>query len=181
MDLREVTEAFKELIGYIILFLVIAFIFAFVVAFHPISGNSMSPTLEEGEVVLVSKLSYKLKNVERNDIIVLKKDKKYYIKRVIGLPGEKIDYLDGILYIDDKGYIEDFLDENIHTSNFMFKDICPLCLDYKIPNDMYLVLGDNREESMDSRSNTFGLVSKSEISGKVFFKVWPINLFGKVK
>ena len=159
MDLREVTEFFKDFAGYIITALVIILVFTFIVSLQPIAGNSMSPTLEEGQVVIVTKI---FKNYNRNDIVVLKSDSKYYVKRVIGLPGERIDYLNGILKINNESYKETFLKEDVVTSNFLFEDICSSkeCPNGVIPDNMYLVLGDNRPESMDSRDSSFGLIEK---------------------
>ena len=183
MDLREVTEFFRDFAGWIITIAVMLLIFIFIVAPQPVSGNSMVPTLNEGDVVLVARFASKLGKFNRNDIVILKKNSKSYIKRIVGLPGEKIDYLDGILYINDKAHKEKFLDEDVETSNFLFVDICSLddCPDSKIPEDKYLVLGDNRPESMDSRSSEIGLVDRSEIKGKATFKIWPINDIGKLR
>ena len=180
MDLREVTEFFRDFAGYIITALVIILIFTFVVSLQPIAGNSMSPTLEEGQVVTVFKL---FKHYERNDVVVLKLDSKYYVKRIIGLPGERIDYLNGILKIDNISYKETFLDESVVTSNFLFEDVCPTwkCPNGVIPDNMYLVLGDNRPDSLDSRDSSFGLIEKKNIKGKVFFKIWPVNNIGLVQ
>ena len=93
---------------------------------------------------------------------------KYLIKRVIGLPGDKIEYKDNVLYVNGEKIKEDFLNKNIKTENFSLAS-----LGYqKIPKDMYLVLGDNREDSLDSRE--IGLIKKKDILGKVSLKIWPI-------
>ncbi len=180
MDLREVTEFLRDSASYLISIGILLFVVIFIVAFQPIAGNSMAPTLEDGQITLVTRFTYKISKPRRNEIIVLKKDKKSYVKRVVGLPGEKIDYLNGILYIDDKPYRETFLDEKIVTYNFLFEDICSKedCPDEKIPEGKYFVMGDNRPESMDSRDKTFGLVDLSEIKGKVFLRIYP---FGQVR
>ena len=181
MDLRDITEFFKDFGKYIITMGVIVIVFVFIVALQPVAGNSMIPTLEEGAVVVVFKIN---PNLKRNQIVVVKgSDNKSYIKRIIGLPGEKIDYLNGILYINDRGYEETFLDDSIQTSNFLFDDICSNkdCPNGVIPDGMYLLLGDNRSESVDSRTPDFGLRSKKDIKGKVILKIWPINKMGFVK
>ncbi len=183
MDFREIKEFFRDISLYVISFAIILIIFVFIVSFQPIAGNSMTPTIEEGDVVLVSKLSYMFSDIERNDIVTLKINKKSYVKRVIGLPGENIAYLKNILYINGEAYKENFLEEDIETSGFTFEDICSKekCPEQVIPNDMYLVMGDNRPESEDSRTPEFGLVKKSNIKGKVFLRIWPINKIGTVK
>lgn len=183
IDLRDIKEFFRDFFKYIIIFVIMVLIFTFIISFQPIAGNSMSPTLKEGQIVLVSKFAYKFSKVKRNDIVVIDINGKSYIKRVIGLPGEKIEYIDDILYINDIGYQEKFLSDNVKTNNFLFVDICPIdiCTDSRIPDNMYLVLGDNRPESQDSRDSNFGLIKKSNIKGQALFKIWPINNVGKVE
>jgi len=178
-DLREITEFFRDFGKYLLLIIVMILIFTFIVVFQPVAGNSMNPTLKEGDVILVSKLS---KSFLRNEIVTVIVNDKSYVKRIIGLPGEEVHYLNDVLYVNDVGYKEDFLSEEVVTNNFMFVDICSIedCPLGVIPEDMYLVLGDNRSESSDSRDPSFGLVSKEQIKGKVIFKIWPINRFGGI-
>lgn len=182
MDLREIKEFLRDAGIYIITIAVLAFILVFVVSFQPIAGNSMYPNLEEGNVVVVSKFSYNFIKPKRNDIVVAKVNGKLYVKRVIGLPGEDIKYLKNVLYINDQPYKEDFLGEGIETSGFTLDDICKEgeCPDGKIPEGKYLLMGDNRPESEDSRTSTFGLVEKGNIKGRVLFRVWPLSSFGKI-
>jgi len=177
MDLREVTEFIKDFMWYIIVFLVIGLILIFVVAFQTVAGNSMNPTLKDGQIVLVSKLPFK---IERNQIVLFNSDGKSYVKRVIGLPGEKIEYMDGILYINDKPYKETYLKEGIETYNFLFNDVCDIeqCPNGVIPENKYFVMGDNRPESTDSRDSRIGLIDMKDFKGKVVFGVFP---FGSVK
>ena len=177
MDLREVTEFIRDFIWYIVAGLIIIFIFTFVVAIQNISGNSMDPTLKEGQLVLVSKFSYRFSSVKRNDIVALNNGGKSYVKRVIGLPGEKIEYMDGMLFINDEAHKETYLNDDVVTYNFLFVDVCNIedCPEGVIPENKYLVLGDNREESLDSRTPEFGLVDKSDIKGKVIFSLWPLK------
>ena len=82
MDFREITEFFRDFIGYIILLVVIIVIFTFVIAFHPIAGNSMVPTLEEGSIVLVSKFHPNIIDIKRGHIVIVKKDHKSFIKTI---------------------------------------------------------------------------------------------------
>ena len=182
MDLRDIKEFFRDFIGYIITFAIIIVIFTFIVAFHPIAGNSMVPTLEEGNIVVVNKFYKHLFDLKRNQIVIVKKDSKTYIKRVIGLPGENIYFKNNTLYINDKGFKEEFLANDVTTYDYKLTDYCgeELCKDGKIPKDYYFVLGDNRNDSKDSRSVSFGLVHKDEIEGIVIFKIWPIKDVGRV-
>ena len=182
MDLRDIKEFFRDFMGYIITFFVIVFIFTFIVAFHPIAGNSMVPALEEGNIVAVNKFYHHFFDMKRNHIVIVKKDSKTYIKRIIGLPGERVDFKDNNLYVNNEGYTENFLDDEVVTRDFDFEDICNIdeCPLGVIPSDYYLVLGDNREDSMDSRSAKFGLVHIDEIKGIVMFKIWPVDDLGKI-
>ncbi len=160
MDLRSIAEFFRDISKYIIIFVVMVVIFFFVISFQPVAGNSMHPTLKEGNVVAVLRLG---SNYKRNNIIVFKDSNgKSFIKRIIGLPGEEVNHLNGILYIDGNAFRETFLDDSVVTSNFMFVDICDKtqCPEGKIPDDMYLVLGDNRPDSEDSRSSSIRLIKK---------------------
>lgn len=181
MDLRDIKEFFRDCWSYILTIAIIIFIFTFVIAFHPIAGNSMIPTLEEGNVVVVSKFAHKLFNINRNQIVIIKRGSKTYVKRVIGLPGENISYLNNVLYVNGEAYKENFLGNDIITNNFLFEDICSKekCTDNKIPLNHYLVLGDNRGESEDSRE--FGLIQKNEIVGVVWINIWPIKNMKIVK
>ncbi len=182
MDLREITEFFKDTFKYIIVIVIAIVVFLYVVSFQQIVGNSMSPVLKDGDVAVLSKIGVKIGKIKRNQIVALKtNDGKLYVKRIIGLPGEEIHYLNGILYIDGIGYKENYLEEDVVTRNFMFEDICNKanCPEGIIPNDMYLVLGDNRGDSLDSRDPSLGLIKKDNIVGKSLFKIWPISEIGK--
>lgn len=172
----------KELIPYIIIVIVVIVIRTYLVTPVIVSGDSMYPTLKEKEVLLLSKITYKVSDIKRFDIVVInvnkdlpngKKIKTKIIKRIVGLPGEYVEYKNNILYIDGKELENDY---NFDTKDFSLEDISI----YKtIPEDKYLVLGDNRDVSADSRS--IGLISKKDISGKSFFRIWPITKISKVK
>lgn len=164
MDTREIKEFLKDSLKYILTVVIVLVIFLYVISLQQVVGSSMSPKYEDRNVVLLNKINYKLFQVKRFDIISFKyNDTKYLIKRVIGLPGETIEYKNNILYVNGKAVSEDFLDDGIVTSNFEFE---------VIPDDKYLVLGDNRTDSLDSRE--IGFISKKDIIGKVAFKLWPL-------
>ena len=177
MDFREITEFFKDTLKYLIVIVVVLLIVLYVVTLQQVVGPSMQPTLNEGDVLILNKFHYYLFDVKRNDVVSLKYDgSKYLIKRVIGLPGESIYYKDNILYINGNPYKENIV-EGLVTEDFDLKD-----LGYdKIPDDMYLVLGDNRGNSLDSRNKEVGLIKKEDIIGKVFIRIWPLNGFKLVK
>lgn len=120
----------------------------------------MSPLLKNNELVLFSKIK---NNYSRFDIIILKVNNKYYIKRIIGLEGETISYHNNELFVNGKKITENF--NTTKVNDFNLTDICP----YKIiPKDKLLVLGDNRQNSYDSRN--FGLIDLTDVYGKVIFK-----------
>ncbi len=177
MDFREITEFFKDTLKYIIVIVVVLVIVLYVVTLQQVVGPSMQPTLNEGDVLILNKFHYYLFDVKRNDVVSLKYDgSKYLIKRVIGLPGESIYYKDNILYINGNPYKENIVD-GLVTEDF---DLKQLGYDV-IPEDMYLVLGDNRGNSLDSRNKEVGLIKKEDIIGKVFIRIWPLNGFKLVK
>lgn len=176
MDFRDIKEFLKDSFKYILIILGVFLLFFYVISMEQIVGPSMNPTLKDNNIVFLNKIVYRFKEPKRNEIIVLKNDSKHMIKRVIGLPGEKIEYKDNFLYINDEKYIEPFLErDEVFTKDFSLKD-----MGYeKIPEDKYLVLGDNREDSKDSRQ--IGLISKKDIIGRVSLRVWPLNKIGFVK
>lgn len=176
MDFRSIKEFLKDTSIYIIIVIVVLLVVNYVTTIQQNMGPSMLPTLENGDAFILNKLAYKVGKVKRGNIIAFNyEDTKYLVKRVIGLPGEKIEFKDNILYINDKPYNEDFLPEGTITTDFTMEEIKGT-IDSKIPKDMYLVLGDNRGNSMDSRG--IGLINKKDIIGKTSIRIWPLNKIG---
>ncbi len=170
MDWLSIREFLFDTIKYFITVVLILFTIVYVVSITQVVGSSMYPTLKDGEILILNKLNYRFRNVKRGDIISLKyADTKYLIKRVVGLPGDKIEINNNTLLINGKAYEEKYLDKDMKYENFTLKDIGF----EKIPKDMYLVLGDNRENSLDSRK--IGLIKKSDINGKISLRFWPLN------
>ena len=157
----------KELIPYVIIVLVVVLIRSFLVTPVIVSGDSMVPTLEDRELLLLNKINYKINDIKRFDIVVIRRENKEIIKRVIGLPGEEVLYRNNTLYIDGHEVKSEY---NFETEDFSLKTICN-CI--RIPEDEYLVLGDNRSVSADSR--TMGLIPKKDIEGSVEISLWPIK------
>ena len=173
MDFREIKEFLSDTFKYIIVIILVLILAIYVISLSQVVGNSMSPNYNDGDVVFVSKIHYKISTIQRNDIISFKnEDTRYLIKRVIGLPGEHIKYKYGNLYVNNEIYHDDF---SKVTADF---DLIELGYD-TIPEDKYLVLGDNREVSNDSRR--IGLIDKKNIKGSTSIRIWPITRFGKVK
>ena len=172
MDWLEIKEFLKDTSKSIAFVIVILFIIQYVFSVTKVVCNSMHPALKDEELFILGKFNYRLTDVKRGDIISLKyKDTKYLIKRVIGLPGDNVYIKNSILYINNEKFKESYISENLKYDDFYLKD-----LGYnKIPSNMYLVMGDNRVNSLDSRE--IGLISKKDIIGKVIIRFWPINKF----
>ncbi len=173
MDWLNIREFLLDSIKFIIAITIFLILFLYVISITQVVGNSMSPTLKQEEVLVLNKLKYHISDVNRGDIISFAyTDTKYLIKRVIGLPGENVEFIDNKLYINGRIYDEIYLNDDVITNDFSIEK-----LGYdKIPNDMYFVLGDNRMNSLDSRE--IGLIKKSDIIGKISFRIWPITRFG---
>ena len=157
----------KELIPYIIIIIAVVLIRTYIVTPVIVVGDSMVPTLKDGQILLLNKFDYKFNEIERYDIVVIKVGKSEIIKRIIGLPGENIEYKNNTLYINGH---EEKTTYNFDTDDFKLEEICNCD---KIPQDKYLVLGDNRAVSSDSR--IIGLIDKEDIKGSTTISIWPIK------
>lgn len=163
----------KEVLPYILILGGVILIRSFIITPVIVSGNSMKPNLHNGEVLLEKKIGYNPSSIKRFDIVVIKTGNEEIIKRIIGMPGEHISYKNNKLYINDKIVKETFNFRN--TEDFNLEEICNCT---SIPEGKYLVLGDNRPISKDSR--TIGLVDEKDILGKVVYRIWPISKFGSI-
>ena len=170
MDWLSIRETLIDTVKLVIIIFIILFLMIYVVSITQVVGSSMKSTLIDGDALILSKANYRFFDIKRGDIISLDyEDTKYLIKRVIGLPGDSIEIVDNVIYINGEVYEEDYLDEGLDYPDFHLSD-----LGYDtIPEDMYLVLGDNREDSLDSRD--IGLISKDNVNGKIVLRIWPIN------
>jgi signal peptidase I len=156
----------------------------FVVQTFFIPSGSMEPTLHVGDRIIVDKLSYDLHGVDRGDIVVFSRppaencggpEVNDLVKRVIGLPGDVISVSGGHVYVDGKRLDESWLpaDEQGRTAPGPTGGTSNLASPYKVPANAYFVMGDNRENSCDSRY--WGPVTKSLIVGKVDLRIWPLS------
>ena len=141
-------------------------------------GGSMETTLSENDNLIVDKLTYRFREPKRFDIVVFpfqyEKDT-YYIKRIIGLPGETI-------FIDEEGNI--FIDDELLTESYgkeIIKDAGRAYEPVTLVEDEYFVMGDNRNNSQDSRDPTVGNIARSDIIGRAWIRIWPLNKFGILK
>ncbi|MFW6022776.1 MAG: signal peptidase I [Halanaerobiaceae bacterium] len=159
----------KEFIQSLIIAGVLAFfIITFVAQSFVVDGQSMEPTLHNGERLFVNKFIYRFHSPERFDIVVFNPrgvSGTRYIKRVIGLPGETVHISDGITYINGEPLDEDYIKEPVRG------DYGP----YQVPEGNVFVMGDNRNHSADSRLSYVGYVDYDSISGKAFWVYWPLN------
>ena len=170
-------KVIKEIIIWILLIVITIsasyFITTNVFVKTSVSGTSMEPTLKEGQVVIVNKLEYYIKSPKRNDVIVYKQSNKehsyFEIKRVIGLPGETVKIKNGIVYINDEVMKEKVKTETISNSGLAEEGV-------KLDDNEYFVLGDNRNNSEDSRFASIGNVLKNEILGKAVAIEKPFSL-----
>lgn len=142
-----------------------------------VEGDSMQNTLYNKDQLIVDKISYRFRDPERFDIIVFPfqyKENTYYIKRIIGLPGETVQILDGDIYINGEVLEEDYGKETMVVSGRAVNEI-------QLGEDEYFVLGDNRNHSEDSRFEEVGNIKRSDIIGRAFIRIWPFSRFGLLK
>lgn len=177
----ETTPSAKKIIKEImiwILLIVITITVSYLVTTNifvktSVSGVSMEPTLKEGQVVIVNKFEYYLKKPKRNDVIVYKQSNKehsyFELKRVIGLPGETVKIKNGVVYINDEVMKEKIKTDIIQNSGLAEEGV-------KLDDNEYFVLGDNRNDSEDSRFASVGNVLRNEILGKAIAIEKPFSL-----
>lgn len=171
----------KELLGWIIYILIIIGLTWLVVTFvgqrTGVSGSSMETTLSDGDQLIVDKISYRFRDPKRYDIVVFPyryEENTYYIKRIIGMPGETIQIVDGYVYIDGEPLDEHYGNEVMNKAGIAEE---PLTLG----EDEYFVLGDNRNNSQDSRAANVGTIHREDIIGRAWIRIWPFDEFGVIK
>ncbi len=163
---------------YIIICMIISLIVAYgithFVAHHTrVDGHSMNNTLADNDLLIIEKLSYYFNEPERYDIVVFPfSDNINYIKRIIGLPGEKLQIINGYVYINDVLLEDDIYGRSIITDPGIAGQ--PVY----IGENEYFVLGDNRNSSSDSRKESVGLINRKDIQGKAVFRFWPFDELG---
>jgi len=175
-----IIEWFIVIIGAIFLALVVKL---FLLQAFYIPSLSMYPTLHVGDRVLVNKLSYRLHDVNRGDVIVFERPASEtsstipdLIKRVVAISGESVVIKDGSVFVDGTRLNENYLPDGTVTSTANAPNKCTEQAPCVIPNGEVWVMGDNRSDSKDSRY--FGPIDKSSIVGRAFITVWPLGRFG---
>ena len=142
-----------------------------------VDGHSMEPTLSDGDNLIVDKLSYRFRDPERYDIIVFPyqhAENTYYIKRIIGLPGETVQVIDGYMYINGKKLDEHYGAEVMEDPGIAAEPI-------KLGDDEYFVLGDYRNHSSDSRVASVGVLTRDMLIGRAWVRIYPFNKIGVIK
>lgn len=161
-----VKRILKEVIPFIAIIVIVLLIKQYIVTPIQVNGDSMYPTLKDGDLMLLNEIGYNFGSINRFDIVVVDKGDSLIIKRVIGLPNETIKYEDNKLYINGEEIKETYLDDSVETVDFetINGDNC------------YFVMGDNRSVSLDSRA--LGCFDYSRIKGKTSFTFFPFTRFG---
>ena len=178
MDKKNILKEILSTIVYLAVIFVLTFLFiTFIAQRTEVSGSSMEPTLQDGDSLLVDKISYRFTEPKRFDIVIFPYqygDDQYFIKRVIALPGEtiRIDN-DGNIYVDGKLLEETYGAEVIQDPGRAVSEIT-------LGEKEYFVMGDNRNHSMDSRDPSVGNISKKDILGRALIRVYPFSTFGGV-
>lgn len=139
-----------------------------------VSGSSMENTLSDGDNLIVDKITYRFSDPKRYDIIVFPyqyEDNTYFIKRIIGLPGETVQIVDGTIYINGEVLDESYGREVMKNSGMAADPIT-------LGDDEYFVLGDNRNDSTDSRDPSVGKIKRNQIIGRAWVRIWPLSKIG---
>ena len=176
---KVLKESFNTAIYFLIVFALTAFVLKYVGQRSVVDGDSMYGTLYNGESVWVNKYKYRFSDPQRFDIIVFPYEYQtdtYFIKRIIGLPGETV-------YIDEEGNI--YINGEILEEDYGYEVIRPenrglAAEEIVVGENEYFVLGDNRNNSMDSRFNNVGNIPRDKIIGKAVFRLFPLKSFGGI-
>ena len=170
-------EVLSWLIYIVIVVILSLGIITFIGQRTKVSGHSMETTLSDGDNLIVDKISYRFRDPERFEIIVFPfqyEEHTYYIKRIIGLPGETVQVIDGYVYINGE-----VLDENYGLE--VMDDPGIAAEPITLGEDEYFVLGDNRNHSSDSRDPSVGVLHRDDIMGRAWIRIWPFDKFGVIK
>ena len=170
----------REAIGWIVYILIVVCATYLIVTYvgqrTKVSGDSMQATLQDGDNLIVDKISYRFRDPKRFEIIVFPyryAEDTYYIKRIIGLPGETVQIIDGYVYINGEKLDENYGLEVMESAGNAAEPI-------ELGEDEYFVLGDNRNHSADSREPNVGVVHRDEFIGRAWVRIWPLNRIGVI-
>ena len=172
--MKSFLYALREIIEIVLVAVLVVFgVRSFLVQPFLVSGASMEPNFHGGDYILINELSYRFREPERGEVVVFRypgDERTFFVKRIIGLPGERVVVTDGELYIykegDPEGQLirEDYLPRDLQTIGEK---------DMTLGDGEYFVMGDNRDASFDSRQ--WGALERSEMIGSVWVRLWPLN------
>lgn len=179
---RRERGIFRELLGWLLYILIIIGLTYVIITYvgqrTRVSGQSMETTLSDGDNLIVDKLTYHLKDPERFDIIVFPykyEENTYYIKRIIGMPGETIQIIGGYVYINGQQLTSDIYGTEVMASAGIAAE--PITLGA----DEYFVLGDNRNHSTDSREPNVGVLHREDLLGRAWVRIYPFDKIGVIQ
>lgn len=156
----------------IIAILLALFIKLFVFEFVLVEGSSMNPTLTDGDRLVVAKIQYYFQEPDYDDVIILRYSSTVeFVKRIVAVGGDTVEIKDSILYVNGEAVEEPFTDQSTY----------PDYPETVVPEGSYFVLGDNRDNSRDSRFEDVGFIEEDEIIGKVFMRIYPFDEFGMIE
>lgn len=179
---EEERSILRELGGWLVYILIIIGLTYLIITFvgqrTRVSGSSMETTLSDGDNLIVEKISYRFRDPSRYDIIVFPykyEENTYYIKRIIGLPGETVQIIDGYVYIDGEQLTSDVYGAEVIENPQTAAE--PVTLG----EDEYFVLGDNRNHSQDSRDPSVGVLKKKDLIGRAWVRIYPFDQMGVIR
>ena len=168
----------REILGWVVYILIVICATYLIVTYvgqrTRVSGDSMEATLHDGDNLIVDKFTYRFRDPERYEIIVFPyqyAEDTYYIKRIIGLPGETVQIIEGYVYINGEKLNEHYGLEVMEKAGIAKDPI-------ELGEDEYFVLGDNRNASSDSREASVGVLKRDDLIGRAWVRIWPINNMG---
>ena len=169
------TDKVKDIIGMVVYFLIVVAVMVFVVKFigqrTVVIGDSMQTTLSDGDNLITDKITYRFRDPKRFDIVVFpfkENTSKLLIKRIIGMPGETVQIKNGKVYINGYELQENYGIAVMNDAGLASEPIL-------LGEDEYFVLGDNRNNSQDSRFSSVGNVSRSDLIGRAWVRIWPLD------
>jgi signal peptidase I len=175
--MKKFLDSVFELLRIVILALIIVLPIRFFI-FQPfiVKGASMEPNFREGDYLIVDEISYRFREPKRGEVVVVKSplSPSRFIKRIVGLPGEKIEIKEGKIFVEKEGKIQALKEPYLTNLNFDNREYR-----FELKENEYLILGDNRNFSLDSRY--FGPINKKLIVGRVVLRLWPIKSISKIE
>jgi len=177
--LRQLWAFFLDFLETIVVSLAIfAVVYLFLFQPHQVEGRSMMPNFHNGEYILTDKISYRIHEPKRGDVVVFHSPQDArvdFIKRIIGVPGDTVEVKQGHVYLNNQKLEEAFINDpgKVAQGRYLREGVVS-----EVPVGQYIVMGDNRLHSSDSRE--WGLVSAESIVGRAFFRYWPIPVFGVI-